>query len=92
MLTRYDFFIAMQNIEHKIAEQVQEAVQQAIKPLSDELKTIIETLSEVSQAAEMVLEGAITTHQDIRQLQQSESWARTKIMAIHIRLNYSRGN
>ncbi|KAL8206395.1 UNVERIFIED_CONTAM: hypothetical protein K2H54_002101 [Gekko kuhli] len=86
VLSRYNFHFTMQKLESNISEQIQQAVQQAIKPLSEELKMITDTLSEVLQAAETALEGAVMAFHDVQQLQKTEDWARAKIMALENKL------
>ncbi|KAL8181220.1 UNVERIFIED_CONTAM: hypothetical protein K2H54_049943 [Gekko kuhli] len=85
-LTKQDFLQAMRELKGEISDQIQQSIQQAIQPLSDELKTITNTLAEVSQAAETALEGAMAAHRDIQQLQNAEVWARDKIMALENKL------
>ncbi|KAL8221126.1 UNVERIFIED_CONTAM: hypothetical protein K2H54_059734 [Gekko kuhli] len=85
-LTRQDFMDAFHALEDNIAERIQTAVQKAIQPLSNDLKAITETLSEVAQAAESALEAATTTQEDIKSLQQAEEWSRSKIMLLENKL------
>ncbi|KAL8182714.1 UNVERIFIED_CONTAM: hypothetical protein K2H54_062348 [Gekko kuhli] len=82
-LTRYDFFQAMQELKQDISEQIQQSVHEAIQPLPEELKSITETLIEVSQATETALEGAMAAHQDIPTLQKAEDFQASEPEPIH---------
>ncbi|KAL8220785.1 UNVERIFIED_CONTAM: hypothetical protein K2H54_054720 [Gekko kuhli] len=85
-----EFFTTMEelkaSIQLTIADQIKQAVQQAIQPLSDDLKAITTTLSEVAQAAETALETAMTTQEEVQQLQRTEDWTRSKIMSMDNKL------
>ncbi|KAL8220539.1 UNVERIFIED_CONTAM: hypothetical protein K2H54_049026 [Gekko kuhli] len=53
-------------------DQFRTDIAAAIKPLSEELKAITTTLSEVAQAAESALETAITAQDEIQHLQKAD--------------------
>ncbi|KAL8182692.1 UNVERIFIED_CONTAM: hypothetical protein K2H54_062073 [Gekko kuhli] len=78
-LSRRDYIDAFRALKDDIADQIQTAVQKAIQPLSNELKIITETLTEVAQAA-------TAAQEDVKSLQLTEDWTKNKIMALENRM------
>ncbi|KAL8182314.1 UNVERIFIED_CONTAM: hypothetical protein K2H54_052762 [Gekko kuhli] len=79
-LSRSEFHETMEELKATIQIAIADQIALAIKPLSDDLKSITSTLSEVAQAAEAALETATSTQEEVRQLQRTEDWTRSKIL------------
>ncbi|KAL8181265.1 UNVERIFIED_CONTAM: hypothetical protein K2H54_051018 [Gekko kuhli] len=85
-LSKSDFLTTIQQLKTSLADQIRTDIVAAIKPLSEELKAITTTLSEVAQAAESALETAIMAQDKIQHLQKAEDWAKLKIMSLENKL------
>lgn len=81
--------ITMQNLLSALSDQrtnILDNISQILSPLKDQISALHKDFQHVAQTAEAALEASVASHEDSRQLQSHERWAKEEIVTLKSKL------